>query len=47
MKWSTNKKKMSKQELKDKVVKLKMLQFQPILDMVAIKNLEKEIELWL
>lgn len=45
VRWYAKKKKISKQELMDKTTMLKTLQNQPTSNMIAIKNLEKEINL--
>lgn len=47
MKWSATKKKLSKQELAEKIALLKALQNQTVPDMHAIKTLEKVIDNWL
>lgn len=44
VKWSASKKKISKQEIDEKIAMLKSLQLQSSPDMTAIKNLEKEID---
>lgn len=46
-KWFATKKKMSKQELDDKVALLEKLQLHSTPNMAAIKRLEIEIDLWL
>lgn len=47
LKWDAKKKKMSKQELEDKISSLKILHSLNPPNTDAIKSLEKEIDLWL
>lgn len=46
LRWSAQKKKLSKKELKEKRVELKTLQYQERPNLTAIKTLENEIDLW-
>lgn len=46
MKWLANKRKISKQELEEKFDLLNTLHNQTFPNLVAIKNLEKEIDYW-